>query len=246
MKEITSASHPLVKHLVKLREDPTYRYEQGFVCVEGIKLVNEICQVCTVKVLMVSSESLVPPEADSSVVFIVSEAIMKKISGMVSPEGIVAEVSMPKKASLAGLNHVIAFDGVSDPGNMGALLRTALALGWDGAFILSDSCDPFNEKVIRSGRGAQFRLPLAQGSAEDLKQLVQENGWQPLVADIRGCAPEAVELAPRRLLVLGNEARGPSTAVRTFSQPVTIPMPGEMESLNVAIAGSILMYLFRK
>lgn len=243
MKEITSVSHPLVKHLVKLREDRSYRYEQGSVLIEGIKLVNEVCQAGTVKAIMVLAQSLVPAGVDPSVVFIVSEGIMKKVSGMVSPEGVLAEVVMPDQATLVGLDHVIALDGVNDPGNMGVLLRTALALGWDGAFILSDSCDPFNDKAIRSGRGAQFRLPLMMGSAEELKQLVQENQWQPLVADIRGCAPEAIEFAPKRLLVLGNEARGPSSAVRNFCQPVTIPMPGKMESLNVAIAGSILMYV---
>ena len=86
---------------------------------------------------------------------------MKKISGMQTPEGLVVEIEMPKPAPLEGLKYLLALDGVSDPGNVGALLRTALALGWQGIFILDESCDPFNDKALRSARGATFRLPLA-------------------------------------------------------------------------------------
>lgn len=246
MKTLTSMAHPFVKHLIKLREDRHYRYEQGSVLIEGIKLVNEVCRSGLVKAIIVSSSHLIPPDADPSIVSIVSEGIMKKVSGMVSPEGIAAEITMPKNGSFVGLDHLVAFDGVSDPGNMGVLLRTALALGWQGAFILPGSCDPFNDKAIRSGRGAQFRLPLFQGSVEDLEQLISGNSWQRLMADIQGSAPEEFKSASKRLLVLGNEAHGPSAAVRSLCQPVTIPMPGEMESLNVATAGAILMYVLNR
>ncbi len=219
MKSITSISHPLVKHLAKLREDRAYRYEHGSVLIEGVKLVSEVCRKCPVKVLMICSEDLIPEGIDPTTAVLVSEPVMKKVSGMVSPEGIVAEVAMPKAKSLAGLDYVVALDGVSDPGNMGTLLRTALALGWQGVFLLPESCDPFNDKAIRAGRGAQFRLPLAYGSAADLKKLAAENRWQALVADIEGKNPSELTAAKRRLLVLGNEARGPSDrSKRSVSQ----------------------------
>lgn len=245
MKEITSITHPLIKHLVKLREDRAYRHDQGSVLIEGIKLVTEVCQNCYIKNLLVSSEDLIPAGINPSAALLVPEGIIKKVSGLISSEGIVAEIAMPKKASLIGLNHIVVFDGVSDPGNMGTLLRTALALGWEGAFLLPDSCDPFNDKAVRSGRGAQFRLPLAYGTEAELKKLASKNQWQPLVADIQGATPESLEATSKIMLVLGNEARGPSAAIRAFCHPVTIAMPGEMESLNVAIAGSILMYILK-
>jgi TrmH family RNA methyltransferase len=162
---------------------------------------------------------------------------------MISPEGVIAEVRMPSFVLLDKAKQVLALDGISDPGNMGTLLRTALALGWDAVYFLPGSCDPFNEKTIRAARGAHFKLSLAKGNDEQLHEWVKRNKVQSVVADIKGQVPENVPAAQCRLLVLGNEAHGASAAIRQFCQPVTIPMPGEMESLNVAIAGGILLYL---
>src|SRR6185295_12199026 len=97
------------------------------------------------------------------------------------------------------------------------------------------SCDPFNEKAIRAARGAHFRLPLAMGSYEDLKRIVKENNLDPLVADLEGSTPSELSKNKGKLLVLGNEANGASAEIQQFCSKVTIPMPGEMESLNVAI-----------
>lgn len=245
MKQISSLNHPLVKHLVKLREDRSYRYEQKSVLIEGFKLINEACQTSLPKALLACSEANIPTHIEPSTVILVTDSIMKKVSGMVSSEGLVAEVSMPTPSSLDGMNHIVALDAVSDPGNMGTLLRTALALGWNGAFILPNSCDPFNDKAIRSGRGAQLRFPIAFGSSDDLRNLVEKNRWQTLVADLEGTAPALLTPSNKRLLVLGNEAHGPSQSIKAFCKKVTIPMPGEMESLNVAVAGSILMYILK-
>jgi len=242
MKQITSIQHPLVKHLVRLREDRAYRYEHNSIFIEGVKLVGEVVRTCPPKAVLVTAETLIPKNIQHSTVVLVSDAVLKKVSGAISPEGIAAEVSMPKPQKLGKMEYVVALDGVSDPGNMGTLLRTALALGWQGAFLLPTCCDPFNDKAIRAGRGAQFRLPICFGTADELKRLSQVNSWQAFVADVNGTLLSKVAPAKGRLLVLGNEAHGPSSAVCGFCERITIPMPGEMESLNVAIAGAILMY----
>jgi TrmH family RNA methyltransferase len=239
--QITSLKHPLIKHLVKLRLDHKYRYENNSILIEGVKPVQEVATYIKKLIRLDShSSNLAIPEE-----WIVTEAIMKKISGMTSPEGIVAEVQMPSFSSLKGLKLILGLDGINDPGNMGTLLRTALALGWEGAYILPNSCDPYNEKTIRAARGAHFRLPLGMGSCEQLKKIAQENHLEPLVADLKGQIPEQINKQKGRLLVLGNEAHGASKDIQFFCSKVTIPMPGEMESLNVAIAGSILMYLLK-
>ena len=171
-----------------------------------------------------------------------TEAILKKVSGVQTPEGIAAEIAMPSFTSLKGMKKVIALDEVNDPGNLGTLIRTALALGWEGAYLLNNSCDPYNDKALRAAKGATFRLPLQRGNWKELEQLITLNQLDPIVADIDGTPIENVTAKERILLVLSNEAKGPSVEAKQICSTVTIPMPGPMESLNVSTAGAILMY----
>lgn len=242
MRRVTSGNHPLVKHLVKLRQNRDYRYEHQSLVIEGIKPVEELGRHARFKLIVTYNEAMIPLGADADEILIVNDVVMKKISGMQTPEGLVVEIAMPEPAPLQGLKYILALDGVSDPGNVGSLLRTALALGWQGAFILDDSCDPFNDKALRSARGATFRLPLSWGSFEDLEALVRNNGLSPIVADINGKDLSEVTTDQAVLLVMGNEAHGPSEKVKELCQAVTISMPGSMESLNVSVAGGIMMY----
>lgn len=240
-QSITSLQHPLVKHLVKLRGEAAYRYEHKSLVLDGLKPIQEVkrhVQKLLFTPNLASLAATFPGEK-----WEVSEAILHKISGMVSPEGIVAEVSIPPFISIENSSQVLALDGISDPGNLGTLLRTALALGWDTVYFLPGCCDPFNEKALRAARGAHFKLSLTRGSAEELKEWVNNHQIQSLFADIQGEPPEKIIPAKQRLLVLGNEAHGTSKAIRQFCQPVTLPMPGDMESLNVAVAGGILLYV---
>jgi RNA methyltransferase, TrmH family len=244
-KEISSLQHPLVKHLVRLRQNRDYREEHQSVMVEGTALVREVCQQHPAKLIMTYDETFLPAGVKAEEVVLVNEDIMHKVSGVQTPEGIVAEVAMPKPASMKGKRLIMACDGVSEPGNLGAILRTTLALGWDGAFLLNNSCDPFNDKALRSAKGATFRLPIAMGTWKDLQKIIKENRLEPLVADVAGTPLGSIRVKDGVLLVLGNEAHGPSEESRQICQAVKIPMPGEMESLNVAVAGGILMYVLK-
>ncbi len=141
---------------------------------------------------------------------------------------------------------MLALDGISDPGNLGNILRTALALGWEGVFILHEGCDPFNEKTMRAARGANFRIPIQSGTIEDLKILIQTNKLLPYVASLKGTSVTSLTPNENTILVLGNEAHGPSEEIVNLCQSVKIPMPGDMESLNVSVAGGILMFMLRK
>lgn len=245
VRRITSVQHELVKHLVKLRQNHDYRYDHQTLVIDGIKPVKEICSSIRPKKLIAWDETLFPSGVDAEDMIVVNDAVMKKISGMQSPEGLIAEIPMPKPATLKGKRYIIVLDGVSDPGNVGTLLRTALALGWEGAFIVDESCDPFNDKALRAARGATFRLPLAWGKWEQLKKLVQENKLTPMVADLEGTPLQEIKPKNGVLLVLGNEARGGSAQAKKLCQPVTIAMSGDMESLNVSVAGGIIMYSLR-
>lgn len=242
-RSISSLQHPLVKHLVKLRADSTYRYEHQSLVLEGLKPIQEMSS--SLIKLFYTADYASQAFNFSGEKWQITESILRKISGMTAPEGIIAVIRMPSFVELGKAKHVLALDGINDPGNMGTLLRTALALGWESVYFLPGCCDPFNEKVMRAARGAHFKLLLAKGSVDELKKWVRTENVQPLVADLEGKEPEHFSAAPKRLLVLGNEAHGASPAISKFCQPVTIPMSGKMESLNVAVAGGILLYLLR-
>lgn len=245
IKEIRSVQNPLVKYIVRLRQNHDYREEHQSVIIEGAKLINEVCHQRPAKRIFVYDRTYIPPHIRCDEVLVVTEPVMQKISGVQHPEGIIAEVSLPQPATLKGLQRILVCDGVNDPGNLGALLRTALALGWDGAFLLNNSCDPFNDKALRAAKGATFSLPIAHGNWKTLQELIKTNKLQPLVADMEGTPIEKVSIKQGVLLVMSNEAQGVSEEAAQQCQKVQIPMPGPMESLNVAIAGGILMYALK-
>ncbi len=239
---IKSLQNPLIKHLARLRKNRKYREQQRSVLLTERKIIQEIASTIPPKTALATHEELLIP-ADHA--YLVSEEILKKITALPAPEGIVAEFPLPEPATLKGKRWILALDGLSDPGNLGTLLRTALALGWEGVFLLPTCVDPFNEKALRASRGSIFRLPFRQGTWKELQTLAQENQLSPYIADIEG---EKLENSPHEkkiVLLLSSEAHGLSPEATKWGQRVTIPMPGEMESLNVAVAGGILMHHLR-
>ena len=134
----------------------------------------------------------------------------------------------------------------------GTLLRTAVALGWDACFLLPGCCDPFNDKALKAGRGAAFKLPIEEGTWEQLQLLLQKHNMQcygagpsqPSENLTGGQITEQHLSAMSRPLcvVLGNEGQGLSDTARQHSVPLAIPMSGPMDSLNVFQAGAILMF----
>lgn len=242
-KQITSLQHPLIKHLVKLQSNRFYRSEQKSLVIEGIKVVRELCQrsPSLIKTLFLLTSELIPIQLPPSQITLVSEPVLRKISTLQEPEGIVAELSLPAPQSLDQLHPILALDRVSDPGNLGTLLRTALALGAKGVFLLDGCCDPFNDKAIRAARGATFYLPYRQGTIKELETFIKKNDLIPYIGDLSGIPLNQVTPFLKSLLILGNEAKGISPEVEKLAQKVTIPLVGEVESLNVAVAGGILM-----
>lgn len=242
---LESTHHPLVKHLVKLRDNARYRNEHGSVLIEGANLVTEITAKVPAKVIMATPQHCTD-QYRTEALFSINEAILKKVTGTVSPEGIVAEVAMAKPASFEGVRRILALDRIQDPGNMGTLLRTALALGWDAAFILEGCCDPYNDKALRAAKGATFRLPWKKGSWEELKAVGRKNSMSFFAADLNGEPFDNESLSAEAIvLVLGNEAQGLSEEALRSCQKITISMSGDMESLNVSVAGGILMYFLK-
>lgn len=245
MKKVSSLQHPLVKRLTKLRKDRSFRNQEKSVVIVGSHLVTEVCNITKAKHILCSDEKTILPNIKAEEIVLVTDEILKKISGVQTPEGILAEVIMPMQSSLEKCRFLIALDGICDPGNLGTLLRTTLALGWEGVFILENSVDPYNDKALRAAKGANFRLPIRIGNWNELQQIIKENHLKAVAADIAGDNLNTFATEDSIALILGNEAHGISKEALSMCQKITIPMPGAMESLNVAVAGGILMYTLR-
>ena len=236
-KEIKSLQHPSVKHLVKLRKEKGYRTDCQSLLIEGKKMVFE-CPI-PLKTLIIRGGTPIPEPLKAETILLVTQEILEKISGTKTPEPYLAEILFPTSSSLKGKTKLLALDGVSDPGNVGTLIRTALAFGFEGVFLTSGSADPFNDKALRASKGAALHLLIQMGTEEELLTLIDENQLTPYVTDSKG--KMVPTFTSPLILILGSEAHGPSATLKNRGTLISIPMNDQTESLNVAVAGGILM-----
>lgn len=238
MKIITSSKNPLFQHLVLLSKDATYRKETNSLLIEGKKIILEALSKHTVKQL------LIPQGADplhSSLYTEILPELSQKISSLKTCDGYLAEIEKPKNASLENCQCLLILDQLQDPGNLGALLRSAFAFNFDGIFIVQPSVDPYSPKVTRASMGANLHLLIQIGSYKELEQLLELRNYQVLLAEASGTAMQKIPLQKPLALILGNEAHGSALKYNAKYLKVAIPIQN-IDSLNVAIAGSLLMY----
>jgi TrmH family RNA methyltransferase len=179
----------------------------------------------------------------------INERILNKICSTVEPQGIIAVVHQPdftwEDFIVDSQTVLLIIDGVQDPGNLGTILRTALAAGVRQVCLTRGTVDVYNNKVLRSTMGAIFSLTiLADLSTGEIIDYCSSRALKLLVADLEGEVIYGSEMIKLPLaLVVGNEANGPSPFFRNLAQQhVKIPMNYDVESLNVAMATGILLY----
>ncbi|MCB1081835.1 MAG: RNA methyltransferase [Chlamydiia bacterium] len=236
-KEIQSLQHPTVKHLVKLRREKGYRAQCQTFLIEGKKMVFE-CPL-PIKTLLIEKGAEIPKHLKAETTLIITKEILEKMSGTKTPEPYLAEIPFPTPSSLKGKQKLLALDRIADPGNVGTLIRTALALGFDGVFLTIGSADPFMDKALRASKGATLHLPIHIGSEEELRALIAENHLTPYIADSRGQIEK--DFTVPLILILGSESHGPTETLKKMGTLISIPITKQTESLNVAVAGGILM-----
>ncbi|MBI3236528.1 MAG: RNA methyltransferase [Chlamydiales bacterium] len=242
MQNIKSLQHPLVKHMVKLRDDKSYRLECQTALISGTKLIFELGVKHPLKTLVVIEGISIPEQIRAETVFFVTEEIMKKITLLQTPEPFAAEIPLPSSIPFPKGADLLVLDQISDPGNLGNLLRTALALGWEGVFLVKGTVDPFNDKALRAARGATFYLNIQTGSYQELLELIDLHGLSVVIGDPQGSVLGKYEPKHPIALVLGNEAHGPNLSLKARGEKVAIPIDEKMESLNVSSAGAILLF----
>ena len=246
----------LVKLVGNLQQRKARRRHQLTV-IEGLRLVEDALESgVPIRGALVSRSLASSPRGSLLLGELASHAIPldeideRTLSGIAeteTPQGVIAVVEPPQfdLGAIAPAPHapVMVLDAVQDPGNVGALLRSAFALGAAGAVLLTGTADPLNPKVVRSAMGASFRFATASATVDEFVSVASRNQWVVWVSDSRGGPIGSAAVPDRLALVFGNEAFGVSPRVAEFAQrKVGIPLARGAESLNVAVAGGILLY----
>jgi TrmH family RNA methyltransferase len=252
-EQITPRKNHRIQQIKKLLASVAYRQSEGLFIIEGVRLVEEaLASGWPLRDILVSSR-LNPRGRDlfdkaasiSCDRYEVSDEVMADISDTETPQGIVAVVELRRLPLPQKLDFILVLDAIRDPGNVGTILRTASAAGVNAVLIAPETADPFSPKVLRAGMGAQLKLPVWVCDWQTLSLLVkQKAGLRVLLADTGdGVVFWRAPLTQAVALIVSNEADGPSLAARELADGViTIPMPGGCESLNAAVAASLLIY----
>jgi TrmH family RNA methyltransferase len=249
---ITSTRNPKIQHVRTLQgRGRTRRAEQSCV-IEGVRLMEEAFEAGWEAELVLYSGDLNQRgqallqsfQERGTTIEEVSPNVMKAASDTQTPQGILAIVHMRRLALPEQLNFAFIVDGVRDPGNLGSMLRTAIAAGAGAALLPPGNVDPFSPKVLRAGMGAHFRLPIESLDWEQIAELVQRYQLHVYLAAARQGVPHTQADFCRPLaLLIGGEAEGAGSIGRKLADEcVHIAMPGKVESLNAAAAAAILLF----
>ena len=231
---ISSKNNQKIVHASKL-QNKKYIDEYHEFLIEGKKVLEMAIKENLVKEVFTIKEMRLPYNIPQ---YLVSEEIIKKISNNVNPEGVVAICQTLDNKAPEKMDKVVYLDNIQDPGNMGTLIRTALAFNYDALILSKGSVSIYNPKVIASSKGAIFSLPIIEGDLLDYKK-----DHVIIASSLNDQSIELDELKKidRFILVLGNEGHGISSIVEKNSDIfVKIPI-SNIDSLNVAVAGGILM-----
>ncbi len=249
---ITSPSNPAVKLIRALQTQRKAREKERLFVIEGVRLVEEAirAQVPVQRALHtddLDARSRAALEGLARLGAQIHEAtpkVMAAASDTQTPPGLLAVIPFSATFHLppSTLSFVLVLDRLSDPGNLGAILRTADAAGVEAAFLVPGTVDAHNPKVVRAAMGAHFHLPIAEASWDELPQYLA--GLEVWLAEARAGEPyDRVDWRKPCALMIGSEAEGPSDDALKFTpHRVHIPMPGQAESLNAAVAAGILLF----
>ena len=257
-EEITSRKNETVRDAVRLSGSAAYRREKRRFVAEGARLCRDAAESgAPVLALFYTGQAeekyasyLAPAFGRAARQYRISPEVAACLSETKSPQGVFCMCEMPD--GLSGLptaskgGHCLALENIRDPANLGAMLRTAEALGIRSVLLCGECCDVYSPKVLRASMGAVFRLPLFRGrdAAETLKAL-EGRGFTTLAAvpDSSAVPVTSLRLAGPAAVAVGNEGSGLTVeAQRACSLRVTIPMRGRAESLNAAASAAILMW----
>ncbi len=249
MDRITSAKNPTVQRMRALKNAKARR-ESNLFLVEGEVMIREAlgCGLRMHQLLADESMENLAREMERAGMqtALVSRELLESVCETRTPQGVCAAFEQPARIGLDALpGRIVALDGVQDPGNVGTIWRTADAAGFQALLLGYGSADPLSPKVQRAAMGSGFRLPFCcENDLAAALENLRGKGWQVIVSDLRGTNfYSRPKLGEKFVLVIGNEAKGISEAVKQQADMrLKLPMRGGAESLNAAVAAGIMMY----
>lgn len=246
-ERISSRKNPLLQQVKKLLSSRSERRKTGLFVADGTKLLEEAVKYWPGLQTVILSDGVEADVPENVRIVRVPEDVMASISPMEAPQGALFLGRLPEAAEFVPKKGMLILDGVQDPGNIGTILRTADAM--DVPVVLLEGCaDPWSWKVIRSTMGAAFRTPVIQSSWEEVRDKCRAAG---IPIGVTALSHRAVDIRTADLtemaLVIGSEGRGVRKEIlESADRELIIPMNPHCESLNAAIAASIVMWEIRR
>lgn len=249
-------NHQRVQQLRRLIGRRSSRHDEGRFVVEGPVLVAEAVAAgweCDAQFVAAEADGVVQPGIDGAgPTFELAPGVLDRVASTEAPQNPIAIVRMsdrgPAAEVLAAASFVVVLDRIADPGNLGTILRSSEAAGADAVVLTAGSVDPYNPKVVRASAGALFHVPVVEATLDDVVAAgLALVGTSSHEAPGRTVHPHtSADLSGRLALVMGNEAAGLpaewTDTVGPIRRWVTIPHRGRSESLNVAMAATILVF----
>lgn len=256
MIEITSKDNSLIKKISKLNKSSKFRKELGLFVAEGLRVCEDamLSDTCIEHLLFTESALNKYSEVVNKLIsyanssYLVSNTVFNSICDTKSPQGVLCVIKTLDKHSLFDKikynGKLLALDNVQDPTNLGTILRTAEAVGIDGIVLSADCCDIYSPKVIRGSMGAVFRVPYI--TVNKISDFIKDNRQIYCYASVVHKNAEKinnVNFNTPCLVAIGNEGNGlKEETISLCNKSITIPMNGRAESLNAAVAASIIMW----
>lgn len=254
--EITSKDNQLIKFVGLLQNSSKQRRNNRLFVLEGLRICLDAFEnnikidklIVTKDALNKYKEKIEELKKISDSCYILRDDLFKKISDTNTPQGIIAVAKFPEISKVVSENgRYIALENISDPSNLGAIVRTAEALGVSGIIVSLDGCDPYSPKSLRASMGTLLRMPVFV--TDDIIKFIKDNSLRSFACVVEKTAEPIYncKFNGGDVLLIGNEANGLERQTKTDAEKlVTIPMSGKAESLNAAAAASIAMWEMMK
>ena len=244
---ITSLQNDRVKLAHGLLTGTKSRRKTGKIALEGVRLINDALETGYLPDFILYDPDAVSitslkVNVDADLLLDASPEIIRHISTTEQPQGIIGVFPMPTPNVPRSPQHILILDAISDPGNLGTILRAAAAAGIDLVLLAPGCVDPYNDKVLRGGMGAHFRVPVVNQSWDKITETC--SGLMVSLAVMNGdLSYDTADWTGAWALIVGSEAHGASEQAAALAhQRIYIPMAAETESLNAAIATAVILF----
>ena len=237
--KITSLTNPHIKELALL-SDSKERKNKSKVLIEGEHLVSEAYSLGILEEILIVDEK---DYLDGVTNYLVTKDIIKKLSNTITPQNIIGVAKIKKQDIVYG-DTILLLDGISDPGNLGTIIRSAKAFGVSSIILSEGSIDIYNEKVIRATQGQIFKMPILKKDLNEVIDDLKRREYLIFSTALKNALNlQDIKEVNKYALILGNEANGISSEViKKSDASIKIEMDEAVESLNVAVAGAICLY----